>query len=472
MKSKPSNYIKFTSIFTKSSILLFTIVFLIDMILMLIITRYRPTLTQNPVQFTSSISKYIELANGKPYIDEDGKKILQRQGAWLQIVDDKLTEVYAYKKPKNVPTKYSPIKFVHVYKYDTVNSTLFIGEKTFDNNRKLSYFVGFPISKIAKYNIEYNPHNIRWIIGGGILLILAVNLMIILIFGYAHFARKVGKPLEKVLGHIERLSNGNYEEYEEEKGIYKYVFKNLNTLSRVLMENKIKKKKMDKLRDEWIASISHDMKTPLSSIKGFSEILKDDSYEFEKDEIKEYTSIIYEKSLYMEELISDLNFSYKLRNNCVTLKKERVNFNKWLTDIICELHLTPEFKNRNIGFHSEYEVVDVNMDELMMKRAFTNIITNFLMYNDDKSNIQVNVGRDHNYVKVDISDNGKGISEEDIDHIFERYYRGTNTISNPKGSGLGMAIANDIIKLHGGFCKIESKQGKGTSLSITLLQWN
>lgn len=468
MKSKPSNYIKFTSIFTKSAILLFTIVFLIDMVLMIIISKYRPTLTQNPVQYTNSISKYIELANGKPYINKGGKEILQRQGAWLQIVDDKLTEVYDYKKPKNVPTKYSPIKFVHVYKYDTVNSTLFIGEKTFNDGRKLSYFVGFPISKIAKYNVEYNPHNIRWIIGGGILLILAINLIIILVFGYIHFARKVGKPLEKVLGHIERLSNGNYEEYEDEKGIYKYVFKNLNTLSKVLMENKIKKREMDKLRDQWIASISHDMKTPLSSIKGFAEILRDDSYEFEKDEIKEYTSIIYEKSLYIEELISDLNFSYKLRNNCVTLKRESINFNEWLKGIIYELHSTIEFKDRNISFFSDCGTINVNMDELMMKRAFTNFITNFLMYNDDKSNIQVIVSKEDNLVKIIISDNGKGIAAKDIDHIFERYYRGTNTVSNTKGSGLGMAIANDIIKLHGGFCKIESKLGEGTTLCIVL----
>lgn len=468
MKSKPSNYIKFTSIFTKSAILLFAMVFIIDMILMIIITKYRPTLTQNPVQFTNSISKYIEITNSKPYINKEGKEILQKQDAWLQIVDDNLTEVYDYKKPKNVPTKYSPIQFVHVYKYDTVNSTLFIGEKNFDDGRKLSYFVGFPISKIAKYNVEYNPHNIRWIIGGGILLILAVNLIIILVFGYVHFARKVGKPLEKVLGHIERLSNGNYEEYEEEKGIYKYVFKNLNTLSKVLMENKIKKKEMDKLRDEWIASISHDMKTPLSSIKGFAEILKDDSYEFEMGEIKEYTSIIYEKSLYMEELISDLNFSYKLRNNCVTLKRESINFNEWLKEIIYELHSTPEFKDRNISFCRDYEAITINMDELMMKRAFVNFITNFLMYNDNKSNIQVYVGKEDDYVKIIISDNGKGIAEKDIDHIFERYYRGTNTASNTKGSGLGMAIANDIIKLHGGFCKIQSKPGEGTTLSIVL----
>lgn len=468
MKSKPSNYIKFTSIFTKSSILLFTIVFFIDMILMIVITKYRPTLTQNPVQFTNSISKYIEIKNSKPYLNKYGKEILQKQDAWLQIVDDKLAEVYTYKKPKNVPTKYSPIKFIHVYKYDTVNSTLFIGEKTFEDGRKFSYFVGFPISKIAKYNVEYNPHNINWIIGGGILLILAVNLMIISIFGYVHFARKVGKPLENVLGHIERLSNGNYKEYEEEKGIYKYVFKNLNTLSKVLMENKIKKRRIDKLRDEWIASISHDMKTPLSSIKGFAEILKDDSYEFEKDEIKEYTSIIYEKSLYMEGLISDLNFSYKLRNNCITLKRKSINFNEWLKEIIYELHSTPEFKDRNINFYSDYKSISVNIDELMMKRAFMNFITNFLMYNDDKSKIQVKVGKEDDFIKIIISDNGNGIAEKDIEHIFERYYRGTNTVSNTKGSGLGMAIANDIVKLHGGFCKIESKLGEGTTLYIVL----
>lgn len=467
MKSKPLNYIKITSIFTKSTILIFVIIFFTDMFLMMEITMYKPSLTENPAQFTNNMGKYIDIKNGKPYMKDDGKKILRDKEAWIQIVDNNLNEIYKYQKPKTVPMRYSPIKFVHVYKYDTVNSTLFIGEKAFNNGSKFSYFIGFPISKVAKYNVEYNPHNIVKLIGGGIIGILIVNLMIILIFGYVYFARKIGKPLEKVLIYIAKLSEGDYKNYEQEKGIYKYVFKNLNSLSKILMNNKSRKKKLDKLRDEWISSISHDMKTPLSSIKGFAEILKDGEYKFEEKEVREYTNIIYEKAMYMEELINDLNFSYKLRGNCVTIKKEKIRFDKWLEDIVCGLHSIPEFKNRNITFYNKYGEIIINMDKLMMKRAFTNFIINFLTYNDDSSNIEVIIEKEE-FIKIIIRDNGKGIMQKDIEHIFERYYRGTNTTLNSNGSGLGMAIANDIIKLHGGFCKIESREGEGTELRIML----
>ncbi|AAK78271.1 signal transduction histidine kinase [Clostridium acetobutylicum] len=463
MKRKSSNYIKITSLFTKSIVMIFVIMFFVDMLIMIKVTEYRPTLTQDPAQFTSDMGKYIEISHNRAYINDNGKKILKDKNAWIQIVDNKLTEAYSYKKPKNVPKQYTPIEFVHVYKYDTVNSTLFIGEKN-----KFSYFIGFPIDKIAKYNVEYNPHNIKTIIGGGILAILAANLIIILIFGYIYFARKMGKPLEKVLIYIEELSNGNYKINEREKGIYKYVFKNLNVLSKVLMDNKNRKKKIDELRDQWISSIGHDMKTPLSSIKGFSEILKDNEYDFEKDEVREYAGIIYDKSLYMEELINDLNFSYKLRNNCVNIKKKKIYFSQWLKDIVYKLHSSPEFKDRNVNIDKINENLIVDIDELMMKRAFVNIITNFLMYNDNRSTIEVGVKIEEGFIKTTIKDNGKGIPEKDIEHIFERYYRGTNTTSNSKGSGLGMAIANDIVKLHEGFCDVKSKEGEGTELTIFL----
>ncbi|URZ18222.1 sensor histidine kinase [Clostridium felsineum] len=468
MRRKSSSYIKITSLFTKSIVLILVIIFIVDMLTMIRLTEYRPTLTQDPAQFTNDIGKYIKVKDAKPYIDERGKNILKEQNAWIQIVDNKLEEEYSYKKPKNVPIKYSPIEFVHVYKYDTVNSTLFIGEKSFEGQNKFSYFIGFPINKIAKYNLEYNPHNLKEIIGGGILIILAINLIIILIFGYVYFARKIGKPLEKVLIYIEKLSSGNYKINEKEKGIYKYVFKNLNVLSKVLMDNRDRKKKIDQLRDQWISSISHDMKTPLSSIKGFSEILKDDDYEFAKDEIIDYAGIIYDKALYMEELINDLNFSYKLRNNCITINKKKVYFSKWLNNIIYTLHSSPEFKDRNVKISNIDENIVINIDELMMKRAFVNIITNFLMYNDNNSIIEIFVEKSEEFIKVGIKDNGKGIPEKDIDHIFERYYRGTNTTSNSKGSGLGMAIANDIIKLHDGVCNVKSKEGEGTEFTVFL----
>lgn len=243
------------------------------------------------------------------------------------------------------------------------------------------------------------------------------------------------------MDHIDILVKGNYSTVLKEKGLYKIIFRNLNTLSVTLLGNIKKKELLDKLREDWISSIGHDMKTPLSSIKGFSEILMDTDYSFSKKEVKQYSFIIYEKSLYMESLINDLNFSYKLKNNCVALNLERTNIVEFTQNILNELLLSPEFISRQINFNSTSPSMLLNIDKHLLKRALSNFIINFLTYNDSSVTLSVKVIGNADSVKIIIKDNGKGIPEKDLPYIFERYYRGTNTTTNPKGSGLGMAIA-------------------------------
>lgn len=97
---------------------------------------------------------------------------------------------------------------------------------------------------------------------------------------------------------------------------------NLNNLAETLKESKNKREELEKMRENWISSISHDVKTPLSSIKGYAEIMKDPKYTFSSDEILEYSKIIYDKSFYIQELVEDLNFTYKLKTKLCPWKKK------------------------------------------------------------------------------------------------------------------------------------------------------
>lgn len=101
------------------------------------------------------------------------------------------------------------------------------------------------------------------------------------------------------------------------------AFSNLNNLGKTLGENRKRREELEKMRATWISSISHDLKTPLSSIKGYAEIMKDPDYAFSKEEIQQYSEIIYNKSSYIQSLIEDLNLTYKLKNKAVPLKKKR-----------------------------------------------------------------------------------------------------------------------------------------------------
>src|SRR5699024_4083807 len=135
------------------------------------------------------------------------------------------------------------------------------------------------------------------------------------------------------------------------KGLYKSVFYNLNDLSDQLKRSEKERKRLDVMREEWIANISHDIKTPLSSIQGYAEMLKDPEYDFSLTERREYAEIIEEKSLYIKEVMEDLNLSTRLKNNELALNKQKTNVVAMLRRIVIDLLNNPQYADRDITFH-------------------------------------------------------------------------------------------------------------------------
>lgn len=240
-----------------------------------------------------------------------------------------------------------------------------------------------------------------------------------------------------------------------------------NDLASVLRRNEIERKELDSMREEWLANITHDIKTPLASIQGYAEIISDKEYEFSKEEIQDYTEIIYSKSKYIKELVDELNLSTRLKNNALTLNKHNTNLVLLLRNIIIDILNDSRYENRDIEFTSNIDVIEKEVDTILFKRALTNLIFNAVVHNKEDVSIKVELKK-IDRITVIIKDNGNGISTEDLKHIFDRYYRGTNTGEAHKGSGLGMAISKEIINNHGGDIKINSKLGHGTEITIIL----
>ncbi|CAB1244830.1 Alkaline phosphatase synthesis sensor protein PhoR [Clostridiaceae bacterium BL-3] len=419
-----------------------------------------------PEKFTLNFSKYVDFKNGIPFVKEEGIRQIQENNVWIQIVDENFREVYSFKKPGTVPVKYIPIKFANIYKYDIANSSIFIGEKKY-GSRNFSYIIGFPLNRVAKHSLVFNPSSLRSFFWNGVLLLLGMDILVAVIISYFVFGKKMGKPLQNIVNGIDELSKGSYETNYQEKGVYKGVFSNLNNLGRTLGENKKKREELDKIRSTWISSISHDLKTPLSSIKGYAEIMKDPDYTFSKDEIQQYSEIIYNKSTYIQSLIQDLNLTYKLKNKAIPLKKEETNMTLLLQDTIVEILNNPLYSNKNVNFYPEDENIKAFVDKKFLRRALSNLILNAIIHNKD--NVQINISiYKKDKIHITIKDNGRGIPEKDLNYVFERYYRGTNTSSSTEGSGLGMAISKQIIDAQGGSINIESTLGEGTTISIIL----
>ncbi|WP_392486849.1 sensor histidine kinase [Haloimpatiens sp. FM7315] len=418
--------------------------------------------------FTRNFEKCIGIFDDKIGMDEKGKKLLDSKGIWFQILDEQGKEVYSYKRPSKVPLKYTPFQIVNAYKYEGgvgTAETIFLGEKNI-NNVKYSYIIGFPMKEVEKQIFVYNIDKMKFLFKNISTFVILIDSIIALFFGYL-FSRGLTKPMGNIISGVNKMSQGDYSKVYKPNGIYKEVFYNLNDLNYTLKENEKERKKLENMRQEWIANISHDIKTPLASIKGYAEILGSPEYEFSEEEIKSYANIIDKKSQYIKQLVDDLNLVQKLKNNTSMLNIKEVNLVKLTKDVVIDILNDYKYKDSDINFISRENVILKEVDEVLIKRVIHNLLYNAIIHNSKDVKIEVKIVKSQK-VHIFVKDNGKGVKPEEIKYIFERYYRGTNTGESHKGSGLGMAIAKEIVEAHGGEVELRSMLKKGTEIEIIL----
>lgn len=423
------------------------------------------TLKDSPETFVRNFEKYMFDKDGVLTLSDEGNELLKKSGGWIQVVNDSGEEVNNINMPDDVPKKYTPFDMVHNYKYEERPYINFMLEKTLSSGH-INIIFALPTSKVDRIIINYSMSAILDQIKAIVIIILIIDIIIALIFGYL-FSRKLTKPISEMITNIDILSKGNYNINAKVKGIYKAVFNNINHLSDILRQNETQRKELDVMREEWLANITHDIKTPLASIQGYAEIISDKDYEFTKEEIQDYTEIIYNKSKYIKELVDELNLSTRLKNNTVILNKQNSNLVSLLRNIVIDILNDNRYENRNINFSSNLDVIEKDVDITLLKRALANLIFNAVVHNKEEVLINIEIKK-IDKITISIKDNGNGISKEDLKHIFNRYYRGTNTGENHKGSGLGMAISKEIINNHGGTIEVNSKLKEGTEILITL----
>lgn len=423
------------------------------------------TLKNSPETFVRNFEKYMYDDNGILALSEEGYELLQESGAWIQVLNDYGEEISNINSPSDVPKKYTPFDMVNNYKYEERPYINFMLEKNLSSGH-VNVILALPNNNIERVTLNFSLDSVMYQSKIIIIITLIIDAIIALIFGYL-FSRKLTKPISEIITNIDILSKGNYNLYTKEKGIYKAVFENINDLSSTLRENENQRKELESMREEWLANITHDIKTPLASIQGYAEIISDKDYEFTRDEMQEYTEIIYSKSKYIKELVDELNLSTRLKNNALSLNKQNTNLVALFRNVVIDILNDSRYENRNIEFNSNIDVIEKEVDVMLLKRALTNLIFNAVVHNNESVQVKVDIKK-IDKINISIKDNGNGINTKDLEHIFDRYYRGTNTGEAHKGSGLGMAISKEIINNHGGEIQINSKLGCGTEILITL----
>ncbi|AXN37262.1 sensor histidine kinase [Peribacillus butanolivorans] len=301
-------------------------------------------------------------------------------------------------------------------------------------------------------------------------LLLFLFIMIIGLLNYL-VSRSIIKPISVLKEGAKRIKSGdlNFE-------IKATSNDEIGQLNRTFDEMRIKLKESvtiqlqyEENRKELLSNISHDLKTPITSIIGYVEGIKD-GVANTPQKMEKYLSTVYLKAKDMDSLIDELFLFSKLDLKKEPFTFETVELDKYMRDYVDELHLDLLQQGIQIELHIMYKLINVTADREKLKRVLANLISNCVKYtNKEKKNIAISLHEGPYDVVVQVVDNGQGIEPSALPYIFDRFYRAEQSRnSQTGGSGLGLAIAKQIIHEHGGDIWATSEIGKGTSVFFSL----
>lgn len=288
-------------------------------------------------------------------------------------------------------------------------------------------------------------------------------------------ARSIIKPLYKLKASANQIKGGNLDfhittDTKDEIGEVCTAFEEM----RARLKQSIKVQlQYEENRKELISNISHDLKTPITAIKGYIEGIRDGVADT-PEKTSKYINTIYTKSCDIDKLIDELFLYSKLDLNKFPFNFTKVNVYQYIEDCIEELYFPLQKKNIAINYHrTAIKPIFIVADVQQLKRVFINVIENAVKYMDKvNGEINIMIKQDESSVIIEIKDNGQGIPSDALPHIFDRFYRAdpARNISTG-GSGLGLSIAKKIIEQHGGFIRAHSVEGEGTSMVFTLKKY-
>lgn len=270
--------------------------------------------------------------------------------------------------------------------------------------------------------------------------------------------RKMREIEEIALGLME-IAKGNlhYRIREKSQDEVGSLATNINYMAAELFEMIERQRQTEKLKDELITNVSHDLRTPLTSIMGYLRLVKDQQYK-NQSQLNEYVDIAYGKSEQLKKLVEDLFDFTRFTHRGVQLKKERVSLNQMIRQLIDEFD--PIAKENEVTFNTDLPKIPImlEVDPNQMVRALENILTNAIKYSTPPGNIEVKLIKNKQTVEISVSNPCESLSKDEVMRLFDRFYRVDPSRSSQKsGAGLGLAITKSIIELHHGTIQADYK---------------
>lgn len=271
-------------------------------------------------------------------------------------------------------------------------------------------------------------------------------------------ARMIVKPIKRLTAATKEVSKGNFDVKIQTKGNDEIgqLAENFNKMTGEL-------KNIEYLRKDFISSVSHEFRTPMTSIQGFAKLLKDRSLSIEESD--EYADIIINETGRLENLSSNLLKLSSLENRAIHEQYRSFSLDEQIRRVI--LLLENKWNEKNIELDLDLDEATFKGDEELMYQVWINLISNAIKFSNNGGMLKIFLKEKENRICVHISDQGIGIADKDKDRIFEKFYKGDKSRGND-GNGLGLSIVKKIIELHSGNISFISELGKGTIFFIEL----
>ena len=303
-----------------------------------------------------------------------------------------------------------------------------------------------------------------------IIVILVVTAAILMLWIYAG----ISVPLNKLRNATHKIAEGNLNFTMEVTGEDEIsdLCRDFEEMRKRLLESTEQKLEYDQESKELISNISHDLKTPLTAIKGYVEGIMDGVADT-PEKMDRYIRTIYNKTNDMDRLINELTFYSKIDANRIPYTFNKINVKNYFEDCVEEMGIELESKGFAFSYKNEVDdSVEVIADAEQIKRVINNIVSNSVKYMDKSDpRIDIRVKEVGDFVQIEIEDNGRGIGTKELPNIFERFYRADASRHSAGGSGIGLSIVKKIIEDHGGKIWASSTLGKGTVMYFVLRKY-
>lgn len=408
-----------------------------------------------------------ELPGIKKKLKDATIHIINKEGEILQSIGTEMDDAKKYKPldillRKQEPGYYSTETSIY-HDSSTKNTWILLSPKKDSEYTSITILEKFIIAII--------------IIGASVFLI-TVSLSIW--NGYRY-----GQPLFIFTSWLERMGKKQYDEVLTVKErhkifrksgkvrtryrLYREVINAFYEMAERLAASEKEKIKLEKTREEWMTGISHDLRTPLSSIQGYGHLLESGQYNWTKAELVEIGNILVEKSEHMLRLVEDFTLTFQIKNKALSLVMKNYSLNQLVQQITAKYLKDRTYNQYEFHFINAEDQYSINADAKWFERMLDNIIINSIKHNPPGTSITLSINKheNDNQIILQVKDDGVGMDENTVQQLFERYYRGTNTEENTDGSGLGMNIAKGIAELHSAKITVTSELNQGTIINIS-----